>query len=80
MTKHIDDDTILSITLHATAANDNRAPFVPHSLKDLLCDACGRNEAVLYGLCGDCNADASAHYDERRMWQGDDGINGHFED
>lgn len=78
--KNIDDNTILSLTLSATAANDNREPFTPHSIKDLLCDACGRVEAVLYGLCGGCNADASAHYDERRAWQGDDDINGRFED
>lgn len=44
----------------------------PRSIKDLLCDACGREEATAEGYCDGCRADIEAAIDERaRYYVGD---------
>lgn len=53
-------------------ANDNANPFTPHSLKDLLCDACGRNESTRFGMCEPCIEDARAEAEERRQFRPDE--------
>jgi hypothetical protein len=64
--------TLAPVTLTASPANDNREPFVPRSMKDLLCDGCGKIEATRFGMCEGCIADAEAERDERRNWRPDD--------
>lgn len=54
-----------------SAANDNAAPFTPTSMKDLLCDGCGRVEATRYGFCEGCLEDARAEVEERRNFHPD---------
>lgn len=61
-----------TVYVRALAANDNREPFVPRSLKDLLCDGCGRVEASRFGLCEGCIEDARAEADERRNFRPDE--------
>lgn len=54
------------ITLPAIPANDTThtaTGFRPRSIKDLLCDGCGRNEAVRDGYCGACRADIETALD-----------------
>ena len=60
------------IQLSATPANDNaRAGGVIGGIKSLLCDACGRREALCDGYCGECLLDGEAEIAERRPWRGD---------
>lgn len=54
------------ITLASTPANDTThtaTGIAPRSIKDLLCDACGRAEAVRDGYCAACRADIEQHLD-----------------
>lgn len=44
----------------------------PRSIKDLLCDACGRAEATREGYCDACRVDLEAAIDGRRFYFGDD--------
>ena len=45
----------------------------PRSMKDLLCDACGVNEATHEGYCDGCNKELCAVIDEARyLHVGDD--------
>lgn len=62
---------IAPVTLKPSPANDNREPFTPHSMKDLLCDECGVAESTRFGLCEDCIADAEAQTNERRNFHPD---------
>lgn len=63
-----------AIKLTGVVANDNaqgKAPGVIGGIKSLLCDGCGRNEAVLDGLCGPCFVEAETLIQERRPeWRG----------
>lgn len=58
--------------------NDNARVFSftgqrARSIKDLLCDACGKVEAVRDGYCAACNADITAAIDAARYHHvGDD--------
>lgn len=66
-------------TLSLKPANDNAkpvvaAPAVCNCARCNACDNCGVRVAVDRGLCGECIADALALCEERRNWQGDDGI------
>lgn len=57
-----------------TPANDNATvpAFRPRSIKDLLCDQCGTEEALTDGLCGTCIGDAETLIQERRTeWKGE---------
>lgn len=53
-------------------ANDNANPFVPTSIRDLLCDACGKAEATMFGMCPACVEDARAEAEERRQFRPED--------
>lgn len=44
----------------ATATAEGREV---HSIKDLLCDACGVNLATREGYCAGCDTEVSTHYD-----------------
>ncbi len=57
--------------LSRAPANDNAEPFTPRSVRELLCDGCGRVEASRFGLCEDCIADAEALAAERRNFHPD---------
>ena len=61
-----------AITLSASPSNDNnKAPGVIGGIKSLLCDACGRREAVCDGYCDECLFDGEAEIEDRRPWRGD---------
>lgn len=62
--------TLFLFLTNTRPANDTERP---RSLKDLLCDACGKVEAVAYGMCADCMEDANAQIDERR-WHHDEAL------
>jgi hypothetical protein len=61
-----------TIYVRALAANDNSEPFTPRSIKDLLCDGCGKVAATRFGMCDGCIEDARAEVEERRNWRPDD--------
>lgn len=61
---------MFTLETRAVPANDNATKY--RSIKDLLCDACGEEEAVMDGLCHTCFVDADTMIAERRgEWQGD---------
>lgn len=59
--------------LRPMPANDNDRPV--HSMKDLLCEACGERPWFSDGLCPVCIAEQNAVIDDRKAtddWDGDD--------
>jgi hypothetical protein len=52
-----------------STANDNAEPFTPRSIKDLLCDGCGKVAATRFGMCEPCIEAAAAEVEERRNWR-----------
>ena len=61
----------MNIDANLTPANDN-ATFHPHSIKDLLCVACGKGDALDGDYCGDCMAEGDSMLEERRGdWHGE---------
>lgn len=56
---------------HSSPANDNADPFVARSMKDLLCDGCGRRPFTRFGFCEECLEDARAEAEERRTFHPD---------
>lgn len=63
--------SLAPVILKPSPANDNRDPFVPTSMKDLLCDGCGVREHTRFGLCEECLEDARAEAEERRNFHPD---------